>query len=117
MTRLTWLVSLLKLMVGRVKDKMENWFVALANIYIPLAFILFIFGFDKQGWIAWGFFGIGVMFLVAGVIALQKSFDKFKERDRLSGQMFLALIEQIRGLRQDLKGKGEKDGNNKSEPS
>ncbi len=99
-------ISLLNI-IGKIR-KMTDYFLAWGNIYLPIGVIFWLLALDKVGNIAWFFFVCGVVFIVLGIIAMSKAWNRVKAQENEKQNGFKELIAEIKGLRQDLRAEGKK---------
>ncbi|MFC1985642.1 hypothetical protein ACFLWC_01450 [Chloroflexota bacterium] len=107
------LTCLLGNIVGRIKRKMRSTFIlVMATICVPTGFYLAIEIHQV---------GLGVFLVLWGAVSilvalfmfqreLREAQRKAKEAQQKSDNLSKQLIEEIKGLRQDLTNKGREDG-------
>ncbi len=78
---------------------MAEYFLAWANIYLPIGIVLLLFAFDKEGIQLWGFVICGILFIASGLFAMLKAYHRAIKRDNDETKRFGELIDEIRALR------------------
>jgi len=85
---------------------MSNLFLQLGVISIPLGFIIVLWAFQSfEGWKMYVILGMSLVLIVYGVWAVQYATKLAKIERHDSSIKFNALLNEIKMLRQDLKGK------------
>ena len=104
------LYNLLKKLIGRIKDKIADWFMVYAGAYTPLGMVVWFFTYEYlKGGIYWAGIIIGTIMIFAGLIALFVSWRLVKQEQleeksqrKQDNEKFMILIKEIRSLRKDL---------------
>jgi len=88
-----WFSSLLRRIVGRVIDKMKDYFLAWGNIYIPVSLVLFIFAIEKNFDML--FTIMALISVIMGVFAMRVAYKKARDEDNEKERMFTSLLNRI----------------------
>ncbi len=86
---------------------MANWFLTWGSIFVPSSLVFLVLGFGIYGdnkLLALYCFGVAIIFMVVGGYYMVRSYDRFEQQERQDNQKFVLLIQEIKGLRQDLRG-------------
>jgi len=95
--------------VGRIIREMVEHLLTWGGIYLPAGLFSLVFAFDKEGIIRWGFIIIGILLTIVGLVAMVKAYGKAIQRDKEGEDRFLLLINELKGLRQDLRGEDKNE--------
>ena len=92
---------------------LSDYLLSQGSVYLPIGLVLLLLSLDKEGWVAIGLWVLGGIAVILGLGYMSKAWRYLKEKekaeikrqeysDRRLSEMFTQLINEIKGLRQDL---------------
>ncbi len=105
-----WLTSLTRLIVGRVKRMISNIILQYGAVSIPLGITMFIFStLFSEGWKMYVGWVLSILMFALGTFAFSEAMKTARKEQKSSDDRFDALINEVRGLRQDMINGGRND--------
>jgi hypothetical protein len=111
-----WFTSLIRQIVGRLKKNMAEWFMAAGCLFMASGIAM---GISQIGKLTWQTMILTTFILLIGALFGNHSFNlvKYREKkdnakDNLDINLMLGILNELKGLRQDIK--GDKNGTNSS---